>query len=129
MKKNKETLKKNYEKACNDYLLAFCEKHEFDYDSCNWIGGYVGGIVEIGDIYAGMEEIFIDIDRDVEESKFMEHYDYSLRCGFLGMENIPNYNSWLKGVPVKSDEELEHLEKLQKNIEVLKSELNEMLKN
>lgn len=41
----KEKLKKDYENACNAYLKAFCEKHEFyglDNPETYWIGDQVG---------------------------------------------------------------------------------------
>lgn len=31
MKLTREELRLNYNEACNAYLMAFCEKHEFDY--------------------------------------------------------------------------------------------------
>ena len=38
-------LKSDYEKACNAYLQAFCEKHGYDYEDAtrSWVGGDVGG--------------------------------------------------------------------------------------
>ena len=39
-------IKSDYEKACNAYLQAFCEKHGYDYEDAarSWVGGDVGGI-------------------------------------------------------------------------------------
>ena len=48
----KEKLKKDYENACNAYLKAFCEKHEFyglDNPETYWIGDQVGEIANCGD--------------------------------------------------------------------------------
>ena len=42
-------LKSDYEKACNAYLQAFCEKHGYDYEDAarSWVGGDVGGYIEL----------------------------------------------------------------------------------
>lgn len=45
MKLTREELRLNYNEACNAYLMAFCEKHGFDYADAarSWVGGDVGG--------------------------------------------------------------------------------------
>ena len=74
-------LKSDYEKACNAYLQAFCEKHGYDYEDAtrSWVGGDVGGITECADYIVGMDDIITDIDRDAPEDEFVKYYDYCLR--------------------------------------------------
>lgn len=89
-------LKTNYEKACNAYLKAFCDKHEYDYEDASWVGGDVGGIVEIADYFVGMETMRVDIDQDAPSDEFELWYGYSLRMSMFGA-TTPNYRNWLAG--------------------------------
>lgn len=124
-------LKSDYEKACNAYLQAFCEKHGYDYKDAarSWVGGDVGGIAECADYIVRMEDIITDIDRDVPEDEFVKYYDYCLRVGSIacGKISTPNYSSWLSGCPRMSEEQITRLEELQRDIrkaeEILENEI------
>lgn len=93
-------LKENYEKACNDYLKAFCEKHDFDYEDAktSWVAGIVGTTCMCGDYFVQLEDLILDVENEAEESEFFKWYDYSCECSELGIFS-PNYGSWLKGCP------------------------------
>jgi hypothetical protein len=99
----KENLKRNYEKACNDYLQYFCKVYEFYYDPYYWVGGQVGTIVCVDDYY------------------------FSLEAGGLGFSTI-NLSSWVKGAPRKSEEELEKVRILQYCKTSLEIEIEKLLK-
>lgn len=94
------SLKENYEKACNDYLKAFCEKHGFDYENAkeSWVAGIVGGTCMCGDYFVQMEDLIIDVENGTKEDEFFKWYDYFCECSELGIFR-PNYGSWLKGCP------------------------------
>ena len=127
--KTKEQLKQNYEKAVNDYLCLFCKKHEFDYEDAkdSWVGNDVGGIVCCADYFADMQTILADIDTDAPEEQFDLWYDYCTELRMLGNSQTPNFNSWLKGCPRKTPEEIEALKAMQRKIDDLKQELEDML--
>ncbi len=57
--------KSDYEKACNAYLQAFCEKHGYDYeDATRELGRRrCRRITECADYIVGMDDIITDIDR------------------------------------------------------------------
>jgi hypothetical protein len=114
-------MKKDYEKACNAYLRAFCNKHGFEYEPDAWVAGEVGGITCVSDYYVDMRTIITDMESNAPEAEFMKWYDYCLRAGSLGCVT-PNFKSWLAGCPVKSEAELEKFEKLHHQIEKLKEE-------
>lgn len=49
---DKEKLKNDYENACNAYLKAFCEKHDYIYEGLDmWVGNDVGTVACCGDGY------------------------------------------------------------------------------
>jgi len=119
-------LKQSYELACNAYLKAFCLKHELDYEPDCWVGGYVGTICQIADYFIDMETIRTDIDMQAKEGEFIKWYDYSLRVGTLGCTGIPNFENWLRGCPIRSEEEILAMEATRRKIEELEKELKKM---
>lgn len=134
MKITQEELRLNYDKACNAYLMVFCEKHGFDYADAarSWVGGDVGGITLCADYYVSMSDILTDIDRDAPEEEYVKYYDYCLRVGSIagGELTTPNYDSWLRGCPRISDEQLQRLEEFQSGIRdaeaLLKAEIDRL---
>lgn len=134
MKITQEELRLNYDKACNAYLMVFCEKHGFDYADAarSWVGGDVGGITLCADYYVSMPDILTDIDRDAPEEEYVKYYDYCLRVGSIagGELTTPNYDSWLRGCPRISDEQLQRLEEFQSGIRdaeaLLKAEIDRL---
>lgn len=127
MKQSRLELRENYERACNAYLMAFCEKHEFDYADAarSWVRGDVGGITECADYIVRMDDIITDIDRDAPEDEYAKYYDYSLRVGSIagGELKTPNYESWLRGCPRMDEEQIKRLEELQRRVRVAELEL------
>lgn len=119
-------LKQAYEQAVNNYLMAFCHKHEFDYTDAknSWVGNDVGGIVCVADYYVNLDTIRTDIDRDAPVDEFVKWYDYTLRIGMIDINApMPNYDSWLMGCPRLSDEQISKWEELHRKTEESKEEL------
>ena len=131
MKQSKQTaLRRNFETVANDYLKAFCEKHEYDYEDArnNWALGDVGGITEVGYLFVSLNDIRTDIDMNAPADEFLKWHDYTLRvhtiqsaipppdgvCSRLQCKasdfTTPNYLSWLRGYSRKSDAELTEME-------------------
>lgn len=120
MKLTREELRLNYNEACNAYLMAFCEKHGFDYADAarSWVGGDIGGITECADYIVRMADIITDIDMDAPEDEYAKYYDYCLRVHSIanGELKTPNYESWLRGCPRMEEEQIKRLEELQQDI-------------
>ena len=133
MKQSRLELRENYDKACNAYLQAFCEKHGFDYADTmrNWVNGDVGGAVECGDYIVSMNDIIADIDWDAPEDEYGKYYAYCLRVGSIGNGELktPNYDSWLRGCPRMNEAQLTRLEELQQDIWRAESHLKEGIDN
>lgn len=123
---NRKQLKKNYEDACNAYLRAFCRKHGYDEEDAidSWAAGDVGGIASVGDEFVSMDTIIADIDTQAPENAFYEWYDYCYRLHMISDEiTTPNYRSWLRGCPRKSEEEIAALEEAHKRVEAARQAL------
>ena len=121
-------LRENYNAACNEYLKAFCEKHDFNYRDAKecWIGGDIGGITMCGDFYVSLTDIIVDIDHDAPKDEYLKYYDYALSCSEYGI-SCPNYISWLKGCPRLSDEQRKSLRAAKNRVELAKKELEKCI--
>jgi len=127
MTKN-ESLKDSWNAVCDEYLRAFCDKHEMSPEPFPWIGGSPGTVACVGDMFVGMEDLRYDIDNDIDEEKFCNWYWRSLDHKMLNLRYL-NYRSYCKGAPEPfTDDELEEFRKRQKRIEGLKQELEDMVK-
>lgn len=71
-------MKALWDKLCNKYLAAFCEKHGLDLDDAYWVRSEPGTVAAIGDYFVGIDEMRYDIDNNIEESRFFEWYYYTL---------------------------------------------------
>ena len=112
----KEELRKNYEKTCNDYLQAFCEKHDFDFDDAYWIADDIGGVADCCSYTFDMATIKIDIDEDAPKEELMPWYDYILNALEFGL-TTPNYHSWIHGCPRTSKEWFKKMRKQREDFE------------
>ena len=127
----KEKLKKDYENACNAYLKAFCEKHEFyglDNPETFWIGDEPGGIANCGDLTFDMATIVTDIDKDAPEEELLKWYDYCMDASDFKLP-IPNFHSWLHGCPRLNHSELDELRKSKRKLDMMKDEFEKMCKD
>ena len=114
-------LKQSYESICNEYIKAFAEKHEYECEPYS-----PSEIMCFGDYYVSMATIRTDIDMDAKEDEFIKWYDYTLRLGMLDCSGIPNFESWLKRCPIRSEEEILAMEATRRKIEDLENELKKM---
>ena len=119
-------------KVCNEYLKAFCKKHGYDYEDAtrSWVGDFDGTMVFCGDECASIEDIIIDIEENAPEEEFQRWQYYCVECAIHGCKNYaPNYESWLKGIPRITTEEMDKKAEIKQmdddeKIRNLKAELN-----
>lgn len=126
---DKNLLKQQYIDACNAYLEAFCEKHDFDYDEAanSWIGGYVGDSCMIGDYCVSFDDMKTDIDMDVHEREYFKYYDYFLDAHDLGII-CPNYANWLRGCPIMPEEQRKSLRESKNRVYEAQKDFERILK-
>lgn len=106
-----ELLKSEYESVVGDYCQAFCTKHGYEYCPDDWLGGDVGGIIEIGDMFINFDDIRTDVDNGIPEKVFSEWYWYGLRLHELGLPKSINLRSYAMGAPLPySEEDLKRIE-------------------
>ena len=125
---DKDSLKEQYNNACNAYLEAFCDKHDFDYDDAkdSWVAGDVGSICRCGDFFISLSDMITDIEEDAGEEDYFKYYDYSYECHEYGISG-PNYKSWLHGCPRLSSEQRKSLREAKNRVELAKKELEKCI--
>lgn len=112
---NRTELFENYQKACNDYLHAFCDKHDFPYEEDSWIANQPGTIAMVGDFFVGMDTIVTDINEDAPEEEFFKWYDWLMDKDF----NM-TFSTWLKKDSISNGDNINLAEKIQDFNDLLK---------
>ena len=118
---------KLWEDVCNEYLEAFCEKHEYEYEpKYAWVADDPGTVANIGDLFVGMDDIRFDIDNNVPESYFEKWYWKNLEVYELTGVHYMNYPSYCKGAPDNwSEERLQRARDAQKRLDEAKKSFQE----
>ena len=86
-----DKIKKEYEKSCNKIVELFCEKQDLKFDY--WIGDKVGGIADCGSFDFYLEDIILDLDKDLKKGFIFDWYDDN-----LDYKQYINYNSYIMGL-------------------------------
>ena len=111
-KVHKELLKKNYEKACNDYVAALLTLWELDSYYGFWIADEVGGLYDYGDgcFTIDMCDIVYCVENNVKYNEFLEYQEYNVKCIDYNLHTM-NLESWHKGAPRNDFSKLDALRK------------------
>lgn len=106
-----------YKDACNNIISLFAEHYEVSVGKDDWVGGEVGSTICINEeFYLGMDEIILMLNKDVSWNEFLRWWDYNLDAHFLNL-NALNLRSWLNGCPRLSQEQIDELKKMRKDLD------------
>jgi len=90
---------KAYYKAIEDLANIFCKKYfgEDCYDPEDWVGGDIGGILNVGDYFFNMSDIEEALKFKASRKELFGFYDYRLEIA-LGEKETPavNFKNYLK---------------------------------
>lgn len=108
---NKEL--KSYYKSIEDLTKLFCKRYfneVYKYNTENWVGRDIGGIIEINDYYFSMSNIEHAIKHNATKKELFKWYDYSLdkasrkpKKGELPQMNLENYLKYFRGFSWKDE--------------------------
>ena len=126
MKDETRELAAEYAVIVNKYCLAFAKKHGLGYNTNNWVGGNVGGTIEICDLYINFDDIRHDIDKDIDEGEFLAWYDYVELLGTIPGAKTVNYPSWCMGCRPYTDEHIAEMLEAQKKVIAAKENLKNL---
>jgi len=129
LKKEYDIVLRDYHCACEALLHIFCEKHKFNYYDARWIADRPGEWAEIADYCVDMSTIVDDVQLKADEKEFEEWYDYAIKLGGIGVTELPNFRSWVKGCPRKSQAEIEELSRIHQNVEEAKQNLMDAIED
>ena len=87
-----DKLKKDYEKACKEYIKLFCEKQDLGFDG--FVNEEIGGIALCSDFFFNFSDIVWDVNAKIPKGVIIEWYDAQLE----NPEKAINYYSYTKGL-------------------------------
>lgn len=126
---DRKELKQRLIEVVNDYMEAWCDKHEYQYEDDMWVGNDYGGICAVGDLFVSFDDVRYDVDNDLPEEIFEDWYWYSLEIEELGCENNVNLRSYAMGCRPYTEEQLESIRQAKKNVEAAQEILEDLIKN
>lgn len=86
------TLRREYEDACNAYIEVFVQKQGYEFSG--WVGvGEIAGFIE--QYFFNLEDIIYDIENKCAKGLIFEHQDYVLEN--QDKEHHINYKSYAMG--------------------------------
>ena len=114
-----KNIKTSWKNLCNEYVRAFCERHEIEnieYEIENdyiWVGSDPGSIACISDMYISMSDMRYDVDNNINPEYFTKWYWTAVERAELCIQYM-NYESFCKGCPDPvSPEKLEQIKAAQ----------------
>ena len=107
-------LKERLVEVVNDYMEAWCDKHDYQYEEDMWVGDDYGGICAVGDLFVSFDDVRYDVDNDLPEETFEDWYWYSLEIEELGCEKNVNLRSYSMGCRPYTEEQLENIRQAKK---------------
>lgn len=109
-KAHRDLLRQRYEDACEEYLKAFCDAYDLQYEKDSWTGGCVGTITCVCDYYFDFNSVVkYAVDHNLHDfGDLDEWYNY---CMFAHEFNqtIPSFDAWSRGCPRLSKSEQQRL--------------------
>ena len=113
----KKSLKKQFEKAVNDYVDSLL----FMWDADKYYGYFVSD--EVGGVYVheagfslNMDEIIFCVENDVAIEKYWEFVEYIQKCDRYNFKK-PNLQSYIKGCPTIPQETFDRLDAMRAELE------------
>jgi hypothetical protein len=134
MEKTKEDIKrmlrKQWEQACNGYLVELLRMWELDSYYGFWVGKEVGGVYDYGYgmFTISMDDIIYCVLEDITREQYEEWQQYICDASEFNF-NIPNLRSWMRGCPRIPKETFNTLRKMKQDfIDAVEEEKNRIKK-
>lgn len=91
-------LQQDYERVCDQYIDAFCEKHDKEFEG--WVGKKVGEVAVISGYALDFTDIKYDIDHLIKPDIFWEWLLYTHDLLLANLEGSINYEHYCLGCPL-----------------------------
>lgn len=125
----RQALVNSYERSILDLVKEFVKVY---FEDDTWVdvdvidaavGGEIDGVININDYYIGFKDMVYCIKNEVPEKEFFKWYDYNIEWG--DFKHYINLDSWMRGAPRRSSEELEKLKGLRHKLDETKQLLED----
>ena len=106
------SLKDKFTKLARKYTLNFLELYFYGDEPEQlpefwWVGDEIGGMLVVNDYYFSFDEVRLCVDKNIPENELFEWYEYCNRVMVLDLRlPLPNLDSWVRGCPRISNDEL-----------------------
>ncbi len=89
----------NYQKVCEsvarEFLATYFPTEQYSVD--DWIGGEIGGVLNVGDYYFGLNEMVQYLQYEYTRDQLLARYDIVLeQAQQTNGIVVPNIKNWLK---------------------------------
>lgn len=123
----KRQLKKQWESACNYYMVEICNMWDLDASNGFWVADEIGGTWCYGEtLFIDMDNVKFCVENDVSYSEYMDWLDYCVWASEFN-QSVPNLKSWHKGCPRVDVATQERLSAMKYELERLMEETKEKL--
>lgn len=114
---NKSYLRKLWENVCNAYLSELARMWDWDIGSGDyWVADEKGGVFIYNEsVFINFDDMRYCVEHDITEEKYQEFFDYGCKAAELGLDRI-NIQSWFKGCPRASEESIDRLIEMKKEL-------------
>ena len=114
------SLAQEFDELRDKYISELALRLEIDGAEVKVIGEGFEDVISFNDeIFLSFDTVRYMIDNDITTSTFYEWWNYVVEVGMLGIKP-PSLKDFWKGCPLRSEEELIEMGKMQKKIEELK---------
>lgn len=127
--KHSDLLQKHYGDICDEYLQTFCRNYGVCYDKDAWVADEKGTIACVGDLFFDFNDVIkYCVDNDLNDwNEITDWYEYAIYANEIGV-SIPNFKSWHKGCPRLSNEQIDKINELRKDLNDLIEQAKESFK-
>ena len=92
-----ESIKKSYERACNDYVAIFCKKQELDFEF--WVADKVGEWAVFGTYSFTLSDIILDLETNQKKGVIIKWQEEGMQAHFENRKIAHiNYQSYIMGM-------------------------------
>ena len=117
-----ETLKNMFKTVKEEYQKKFIEMYDFDSTDCFWIEN----VLYAGDYYLDFYDVKFAVDKEIEFEILDKWYDYSFTVHDVFNKKV-TLQEYKTGIIPYKVEDIENLQKLQKEKNRIESEIDDLL--
>jgi len=117
-----------YQEVVNAYCRAFCHSENIEPDYY-WVGGEVGGILELCDHFIDFRDLKYAVDNETYEGSLFKWSDYVVELETLGCAKTISYKDFCNGNRPYTEQDLDKIRAARAEVELARDYLENLLKD